>query len=540
MKMPIFSLDSKKNQNLTALALILFFLIINVLSVQEKSWTYDEPNHYRYGQNILNGNSDRFDDSKMPVSAWNALPARIASFLPDGVLKVYLKKEITARLMTTLFSMLVAFMVFHWSRKLYGVVPAFVSLILYVLDPNIIAHSQLVTTDVYIMGMMLFSCYWLWKFANSRKWRDFWMFALMLSLAQLTKYTAVSMYPLLLAALVLHDLPGWLKSVHNGDRREVLKEAGKYILYIGIVAMVSLAVINAGFLFNRSFTPFNDYAFRSELFKSIKLNVVVPTPYPFLEGFDWIVYKERTGAGYGRIYMLGQSREGGFDGYYFVATLLKMPIATQLTLLIAFAVYLWRKQYKQTLWRDDIFLFLPVLFYTIYFNFFYNAQIGIRYYIIVFPLLYVFAGSLFVKWNEFSFRQRMSAYALGLYLLVSVLSYYPNYLGYFNEIVWKRLDAYKYLADSNLDWGQDYYALKQYQAEHPDVKKAPEHPDPIKDTKIYFVPVNQLVGVLRAPEAYEWLRQNFEPFDRIGTSYLLYRITPQEMNKLCGSTPYCQ
>ena len=540
MKTSIPSLESKGIQNLSACVLIFLFFLLGVFSVREKSWTFDEPNHYQYGMNILNGDSDRFDDSKMPVSAWNALPARIASFLPEGTLKVHLQKPIVARLMTTLFSMLIACLVFHWSRRLYGVIPAFASLILYILDPNIIAHSQLVTTDVYIMGMMLFSCYWLWKFANSRKWSDFWVFAFMLALAQLTKYTAASMYPLLLGALFLHDLPQWRKAVHDGNGRQVLKEAKTYPLYIAVVAVVSILIINAGFLFNRSFTPFNDYAFRSELFQSIKLNLRVPTPYPFLEGFDWILYRERTGAGYGRIYMLGESRAGGFAGYYFVATLLKMPIATQLVLLASFAVYFWKGQYQRTLWRDEIFLLLPVLFYTIYFNFFYNAQIGIRYYIIVFPLLYVFAGSLFAKWREFSFGRKAAAYALGLYLLVSVLSHYPNYLGYFNEIVWRRMDAYKYLADSNLDWGQDQYALKEYQAAHPGVKKAPEHPGPIPATRIYFVPVNQLVGVMRDPEAYEWLRKNFEPFDRIGTSYLLYRITPQEMNRLCGSTPYCQ
>lgn len=534
-------------QNFAALLLVLFFFMIGNLSIQEKSWTFDEPKHYEYGLNILQGNSSRnrldpFESSKMPVTAWNVLPAKVGSFLPEGTLKACLEKTVTARMMTTLFSMAIALIVFQWAGKLYGVTAAFVSLILYVLDPNIIAHSQLVTTDAYIMGMMLVSCYWLWRFANSRRIRDLLIFSLMIALAQLTKYTAVSMYPLLLGSLFLYDLLCWRSATGKGDGETFPRLAGRHSAYMVIVAAVSLIVINTGFLFNRSFTPFHDYPFRSELFKSIQLDIRMPTPYPFLEGLDWIISQQGTGEDYGKIYMLGETRTGGFKGYYFVATLLKMPIATQLILLAAFLTYFIKARYRGSFWRKESFLLLPVLFYTIYFNFLYDTQVGIRYYIIVFPLLYVFAGSLFERWEAFPRAKRAVVFALGLYLLGSVISYYPNYIGYFNEIVWDRLDAHRYLADSNLDWGQDDFAMKKYLARHPDVKEAPTHPGAIDATRRYYMRVNELVGVTRAPDGaeYEWLRKNFRPTDRVGTSYLLYRIAPEEMESLCARTSYCR
>ncbi|MCJ7434008.1 MAG: glycosyltransferase family 39 protein [Anaerolineales bacterium] len=503
----------------------------------------DEPNHLQYGQNILNGDSNRFDDSKMPVSAWNALPAKIASYLPEGIIKNYLEKKATARLMTTLFSMLVAFMVFHWSRKLYGFIPALISLGLYVFDPNIIAHSQLVTTDIYVTGMILFCCYWLWKFANSRKWQDGLMFAAMLGLAQLTKYTAVSLYPLCAIAQLAYDWPSLRKSYEaRAERsRSVALAAGRYVKYAVVVAVVSVVIINMGFLFNRSFTPLNQYAFRSELFKSIDLSVPVPTPYPYLEGLDWITFKERTGVGFGRVYLLGETRQGkGFAGYYMVASLLKVPIASQIILIAALVFYFADKKRRQSFWKDEWFLLWLVLFYTIYFNFLYRAQIGIRYYLIVFPLLYIFAGKLFKGWQKISHTQKGLSFALALYLIVSVLSYYPNYLAYFNEIVWDRKMAYKYLADSNLDWGQDYYALKAHRAEHRNIVKAPEIPHPLPKTRTFFVPVNQLVGVSYDPVTYQWLRENFEPAGMIAPSYLLFTITPEQMQALCDTTDYCK
>ena len=50
-----------------------------------------------------------------------------------------------------------------------------------------------------------------------------------------------------------------------------------------------------------------------------------------------MIQRERTGEGYGNIYLLGETRKGqGFAGYYFVATLFKLPLGT-LALLAAAA-----------------------------------------------------------------------------------------------------------------------------------------------------------------------------------------------------------
>ena len=534
----------RSGQNLVAIFALLVFFAFSALSVQGKDKTYDEPRHLQYGMNILNGDSTRFDDSKMPFSAWNALPAKIAEIVPspDGLLKAYLAKLITARLMTTLFSMLVAFMVFYWSRKLYGFIPALISLGLYLLDPNIIAHSQLVTTDIYVAGMILFSTYWLWKFANHRSWQNGLWCAIMLGLAQLAKYTAVTLYPLFLAALIVYDLPATRKAFEIDGWRAIENVVFRYFKYALVAAVISILIINVGFLFNRSFKPLRAYSFRSDLFKSVqsKVSFPVPVPYPYLEGLDWITQREHDNQGFGRIYLLGQTRLGqGFPGYYFVASLLKLPITTQIILITALIVYFRDEERRQHFLHDEWIILLPVLFYTIYFNFFYRAQIGIRHYLVVFPLLYVFAGSLFKNWNLFERKQKLAVAALSLYLLISVLSYYPYYISYFNEIVLDRKMAYKYLADSNIDWGQDRFILLKYRQEHPEVGRAPEKPATITKTTRYFLYVNYLVGITRDPDTYRWLRENFEPIDIIAPSYLLFEITPEQMHDLCERTTYC-
>ncbi len=537
-------LGSRRGQNMLGLALIAFFLILEVLSVQRVSLTADEPQHYRYGMNILNLDSTRFDDSKMPFSALNALPKKVASWLPPGRARDFLSDFFMARFMTMMFSALSACVVFLWGRELYGDVAGLVALVLYVFDPNLIAHSQLVTTDVYAAGTLLLACYGIWKFANTRRWRDGIGGAFALGLSQIAKYTSIALVPLLLLALVLHDLPALLVAYRQRGLAIAARYIGRWLSYILLGGAIVALVINIGFVWNRPFLPLRQYAFRTPLFKNLQnmeimRDLPVPFPYPFLEGLDRVMFNEQNGKSFGNIYLLGQIRSGrGFAGYYFVASALKVPIATQLIILLALITCFVDRQRRQRLLQNEVFLLLPVTFYSLYFNFFYNAQIGFRFYIVIFPLLYVLAGGLFANWAGFSAKQKWTGMALMAYLMISVLSYYPHYLAYFNELVWDRKYAYKYLADSNLDWGQGRYYLEEYLSAHPEAVYAPAG---VMSGQL-VVSASDLVGATtwENPDQYKWLRDNFQPTRAIAYQYLVFDISPQDLQRLCSQTSYCR
>jgi Dolichyl-phosphate-mannose-protein mannosyltransferase len=536
--------SSRPAQNWIALALIAFFIVFGILSVQKVSLTTDEALHYRYGMQILNLNSKRFDDSKMPVSALNALPKKIASYLPNGSMTNFLGDFFTARLMTILFSAVVAWAVFSWGRQLYGFYAGLAALVLYIFDPNIIAHSQLVTTDLYVTGIILFACYGLWRFANTRRLRDGILCAFMLGLSEIAKYTSVVLLPLFILALALHDLPGQVSAYKQTGRKAIFRYLGRLGFYTLIACVSIFLIINVGFVFNRSFVPLNQYVFQSHEFKRLQNIIIlqdmrVPFPYPYLQGLDRVTFNESTGKGFGEIYLLGQLRYGqGFAGYYFVATALKVPIATQLVIILAVILHVVNAKRRSLLLQNEIFLLVPVVFYLIYFNFFYAAQIGFRYYLVIFPLLYVFCGSLFANWPEFSVKQKVASLTLALYLIVSVLSYYPYYLSYFNELVWDRKYAYKYLADSNLDWDQGKYYIQEYMSAHPN---AVYNPNNVISGELILSP-NNLVGVSNwgLPDKYKWLRDNFQPVGTIAYEYLVFNITPQQLQQLCSRTTYCR
>lgn len=544
----------QQRENVVAWMLILLFVLISILSMKNLSLTADEGKHYKYGVNVLNRDSTRLvnkkglvDDSKMPFSALNALPAKIASFFPNDDInflpyrriKKFLEVFSTARLMTILFSAFVAWLVFYWSRILYGFIPAIASLLLYIFDPNIIAHSQLVTTDLYGIGMTLFCFYYAWKFSKDKNSQTGFILAIMLGISQLAKYSSLYLYPLVLFTLVVHDV---FFSHFLSSFKKVGIYLGKILYWVGFVSIVSLIIINLGYWFNRSFTPLKDYNFHSDELKIIQEantgleNIPIPVPYPYLEGIDLVRFRERMGVGYGRIYLLGNLRDGdGFNGYYFVASLLKVPIAIQILLLLALVIYVKDKKRQERIWSDEIFLLFPVLFFIIYFNLFYNTQLGIRHYLIIFPLMYVFSGHLFKNWKGFSKARQTTLFVLGVYLIISVLSYFPHYLAYFNEVVWDRKMAYKYLADSNLDWDQGKNYLAEYREKHSDVLYAPD----IISAGQIIVPVNDLVGVFGELEDFRWLRENFEPTGTIAYSYLIYDISQQEVDALCHSKYIC-
>ncbi len=51
---------------------------------------------------------------------------------------------------------------------------------------------------------------------------------------------------------------------------------------------------------------------------------------------------------------------------------------------------------------------------------------------------------------------------LAIWLVISAFVTFPNHLAYFNELAGGPYNGYKYLTDSNVDWGQDLPALKRW------------------------------------------------------------------------------
>jgi len=126
-------------------------------------------------------------------------------------------------------------------------------------------------------------------------------------------------------------------------------------------------------------------------------------------------------------------------------------------------------------------------------------------------------------------------YLIGLILSIwyagSTLSYHPYYLSYFNASIGARKNAYKYLADSNLDWGHTRLAVRKFLSEHPEVKAGASVPK-LPGAGTFLIGSNELLGLLSKEEEHAWLRDHFEPVRHVAYSHLLFEVTQEDVNRL--------
>jgi tetratricopeptide (TPR) repeat protein len=91
-----------------------------------------------------------------------------------------------------------------------------------------------------------------------------------------------------------------------------------------------------------------------------------------------------------------------------------------------------------------------------------GMNIGVRHILVVYVFLYVLIGG--AAW-ALARNSRKWAYAVGVLLLVHATSSamaFPNYISYANELWGGPSQTYKYLTDSNADWGEQLKSVKQY------------------------------------------------------------------------------
>ena len=91
-----------------------------------------------------------------------------------------------------------------------------------------------------------------------------------------------------------------------------------------------------------------------------------------------------------------------------------------------------------------------------------TLNIGHRHLLPIYPVLFVLLGSL-PALTRARPRLRWLPWALAACTALVSLWAFPNYLAFFNGIV-GRDEAWHYLVDSNLDWGQEHTALESFVA----------------------------------------------------------------------------
>ncbi|HEX2683369.1 MAG TPA: glycosyltransferase family 39 protein [Ferruginibacter sp.] len=515
----------KKKHIILLSLLIVLYLINGICSINALSITADEGSHLAFGIKLLKGDPARThpekDNSKMPVSVLNAIPRAVEQVFNKSLTKTDwgVSDTIKGRYITLFFSVLIILLVFTWSRKLYGVHAGLFSAFLFACCPNNIANAVLVTTDTYSVFFLLATMYFLWRYCNTKSNRHFIWFAVMLGLSQLVKQSLFHLYILtplcvLVYALVMKENFRWL---------QVFKK-------VLIVITISWIFINAGFIFWHMNTRLGDYQFMSALFQRVQQLlpgwIPVPVSESFVSGLDQAKYYDQVGGGlpnssFANVTILGKSSTGGsFWYYYFVSMFFKTPIPY--LVMIGWGKYLLftRTRFRDFM-RNEFFLFVPVVYFLLLMSFLYNTQCGIRHIIFIYPLLFIFCG-IIIKYTR-HITEIMLLIVLSLWLVISVGRYFNNYYPYTNEFVGPKKNAYKYVGASNLNFDQATYLVKDYLKRHPEVKPAPQDPQPGK----FILVVDRYLDTWNTGK-YQWLRK-LKPVAEVHFSYLLFDVQPEDL-----------
>jgi Dolichyl-phosphate-mannose-protein mannosyltransferase len=513
-------------------------LIIIVVYVGLQSWciqkitmNIDEPLFATYGFTLwrLKGDKDLAAyESKLPITALNAIPRAIEQVFHPGLKKTDWGSEdyYRGRYISVIAALLLGLLIFQWTKELYGESPAFLSFAFYLLCPNFLAHSIFVGTDIYASLFLTASFYFFWTYLNKNKMIFFWLFSFSVALAQICKFSMTFLFLLFPIVILIRYFFG-VKS--DQKRQPILK-------LLLIFFCINIFIISAAHLFYQMFVPLKDYSFRSGMFLQLqKYFGFLPMPFPssYIKSMDLVMYFDSIGNGVAESisnppYILGHYDPHGIWYYYFVTLFFKIPVATLVIWIGSLALF-FKKFSKPSFIKNELFLFLPVAFYLIYFDFFYATQLGIRHILIILPSLFIFSGSLY-SWLIAKGKKSI-IYVLMAYQVISVASYFPHFLPYTNEFLPNKKMAYKKLGDTNIGYREGEKFRIAYMKKNPDIVFAP---DSIIAGRI-MLDANRVLGLNKNMNEYAfqfiWAK-DLIPVGHIHSQYLIYDITPKMADSL--------
>ena len=359
-----------------------------------------------------------------------------------------------ARLPMLVFPLALLGTFWAWTRELFNEKTALAAAAILALEPNLLAHGPLIKSDVPAAAGLLALAYVAWRYWRQPSWKCLWTLAAVASLAVQTKFTVQAAAPLAAMAVVAR---------HALDRR--WRDAALRPACLAVALYFSAAALHQFDMIRVHRFEFERIAAEEGWNEAERQAWAhwpsVPVPKRWVEGISFVRRHSRD-MGF-RSYFMGESSWGG-EPLYFPATLaFKLPIFMQALVLAGFGMFLWRFARRRTT-AAEIFLWLPAL---LLFGIAMQSKIniGYRHVMPLTPLLFLGAiASLGVVWP----RREVRALALAgaLWLGADSLGIYPHGIAYFNQWAGGPDNGWRYLADSNVDWGQSWPEVARYAEEH--------------------------------------------------------------------------
>lgn len=613
----------KKYYKHIILIIMFFFTVISVLNAKNESAIFDETAHipasYSYvklhdmrlnpehpplikdlaGLPLLFMNIN-FDTSQKfwtenPDGQWEAGRSLLWNSGNDADKIIFL-----SRLPIVMISLLLGFFIFRWTKELAGTIAGLFAFILYSFDPNILGHNHFVTTDIGIAAFIVFSFYYFLRFIKKPSWKNVFLGGFFLGLVQLTKFSSVLLFPIFALILIIYPL-----CKNQSDNKEwsfKIKNLSSYLMKGTVAFIFSLFVVWMVYFFNTwkmptekldsiinyQFNPqsqVNAARIMNKTLLSLNQNSLGKPLAEYLLGVGMVFKRVAGGNG---AYFMGEVSSQAFPLYFPIVFILKEPLVNLffilLSLTIPFLVF-----FRYSISKEKIpfasFIRLNIsslamisfVFLYSYVSLTGNLNIGFRHLFPILPFIYILTAK-----TIFGFMRKLAPSSrfiwnwiiifLTFFLVSETIVSYPYYMSYFNQIGGGPKNGYRFVTDSNADWGQDLKRLRSwvenynahkdgewcklrkynYTEDCQTIQKIRLNYFGGADIKYYFgdiaidwwdsrrpimpgfyaISTNYLQGSLydktkSEKESYAWTKK-IKPITQVGTSLFIYFVTSEE------------
>lgn len=385
------------------------------------------------------------------------------------------------------FSLAGALFAYLWSRELYGPMAGLLTLTLYVMEPNLLAHGELITPDAACASFGILAGYTFWRWLRHPSWVTAFIAGAGLGLAQLTKLSWLILYglwPLLWAQFRFLE-PKHSEGCDSTDNAGKAPSIQRPTLpQLAFILLLPLYIVNSAYAFDGFGLPLQDYSFVSATLSgesqpgmpgnrfigTLLGSVRTPLPRQYLIGLD--SQKKDFERFEHKSYLCGEWKDGGWWWYYAYGLLVKIPCGTWLLLGITLLSRLRAGASFPTI-RNEIILIAPAICLFAVVSSQTEFSIHLRYVLPTIALLLVFLGQLAeyrpttgnspngfapkTAWGNFRTRCcQLALLAPVAHNVYSLAHVFPHQLAFFNEFAGGATRGHKHLLGSSFNWGQDF------------------------------------------------------------------------------------
>lgn len=398
------------------------------------SGTVDEPAHIASGVELLTGGRYEYDLQHPTLGRIAAAigPIRDGARFTGlsgvydeggailGTGSEYVRRLASARHGEIVFFALLVVAVWWWAKSLVGEMGACVAVLLAATNPNILAHAGLATTDISCAATTTLALFVATHWLDDPSWRRTIWFGIVCGLAIGSRLSALAFVgvPFVGFWIIRGIVRGrWRPGDEGFDGTPKLVVAGA----------VAMLVVSTAYLFHVG---------------------------SFVHGVnDFVMH----GANGHPSFLLGQPSNRGWWYYFPIALAVKTPLPL-LLLTILGAVPALRALRSRSDWKPAAPLVAALLILATSMNV--KVDLGVRLVLAMYPLMAI-VGAYGVQELLTQPQRRMGeliAAALLIAAIVIPVRTYPDQLAYFNVFAGDHPEHV--LVDSNLDWGQDLYRLR--------------------------------------------------------------------------------